>query len=61
MNKIIICEETGKICYSEREAGAIVNGAKKYGNRKRMPLRKYYCNFCGCYHTTSEKTKRGKK
>ena len=47
------CENEGKICYTKREAGNALNGAKKCGCRaKNMPKRSYYCEECGCYHLT---------
>ncbi len=46
------CKSTGKICYTEREAGNALNGAKKGGHANEIPKRKYYCSKCGCYHLT---------
>ena len=68
----IICESTGKICYSKKEAGKAINGAKKRHytdghSAKKIPRRKYYCEKCGCYHLThltfykSDKPQRGFK
>lgn len=62
----IRCVFTNKICYTEREAGHIINGCKKhiyignshwakqggYTNSKNIPRRKYYCKDCGFYHVT---------
>lgn len=51
-----ICSETGKICYSEREAGTILNQSKKAHNKsssKKRLIRKYRCNACGTWHLTS--------
>jgi hypothetical protein len=51
-----ICTETGKICYSEREAGTILNCSKKAHNKsnhKKKLTRKYRCNACGTWHLTS--------
>lgn len=51
--KELRCESTGKICYTKREAGNAINGAKSHCNRsKKIPKRKYYCEECGCYHLT---------
>lgn len=52
-----ICSATGKYCYSEREAGFLVNQSKKghfdkYNKKKRL-TRKYRCEVCGCWHVTS--------
>lgn len=66
--KIEKCESTGKICYTEREAGEAINSARKrhYNGRgaKRIPMREYFCDKCGCYHLThiaSCKTSRAKQ
>lgn len=61
------CIKSGKICYSEREAGIIINGCKKHiyirhgipvksshGNSKAIPRRKYICPDCGFYHVTHQ-------
>lgn len=61
----VMCIFTGKICYTEREAGLVINGVKKHhhvgngkwiksnhGNSKNIPRRKYYCKDCGFYHVT---------
>lgn len=61
----VICSETGKICYTEREAGLVMNKARKhfyaghmqmhkehFANSKDIPRRKYYCKACGFYHVT---------
>ena len=61
----VMCIFTGKICYTEREAGLVINGCKKHfyaghgrwaksahGNSKSIPRRKYYCKDCGFYHVT---------
>ncbi len=58
------CTYTGKICYTQREAGMVINDCKRhrifgrhsvkvgYGNSKSIPRRKYYCKYCGYYHVT---------
>ena len=61
----VMCVAAGKICYTEREAGLVINGCKKHvymggrhwaksshGNSKSIPRRKYYCKDCGFYHVT---------
>jgi hypothetical protein len=61
----VMCIFTGKICYTEREAGLVINGCKRHvyvgngrfaksahGNSKAIPRRKYYCKDCGFYHLT---------
>ena len=57
----IVCESTGKICYSKKEAGITINRAKKHYHSddesnasKKIPKRKYYCEKCGHYHLTSQ-------
>ena len=55
----IRCESTGKICYTKREAGNALNGAKHHGHRaKKIPKRMYLCEKCGCYHLTSKKSEK---
>lgn len=59
------CEETGKVCYTEREAGEAISNFKRHihagshhwikadhSNSKNIPRRKYYCKDCGYYHVT---------
>lgn len=59
----VMCFFIGKICYTEREAGLVINGCKKHfhmgnnrwakfthGKSKAIPRRKYYCKDCGFYH-----------
>ncbi len=61
----VMCFFSGKICYTEREAGLVINGCKKHvysahgklvksahGNSKAIPRRKYFCKECGFYHVT---------
>ena len=61
----VMCSTAGKICYTEREAGSVINGCKKHihvgshqwvksahGNSKLIPRRKYYCKECGFFHLT---------
>ena len=60
------CERTGKVCYSVKEASQVVTKVRKtnYSGRYKkhstgkIPKRIYRCKFCGCFHTTSYKTKR---
>lgn len=53
------CSECGKYCYSEREAGHIINLNKRHhcndhlGKVKKIPKRKYWCYSCGQFHLTS--------
>ncbi|MCF0241390.1 MAG: hypothetical protein HUK25_02060 [Treponema sp.] len=55
---IMYCMETEKRCYSEREAGSILNSCRRHrtsdhcGRNKDLPRRKYWCNSCGHYHLT---------
>ena len=47
------CYFAGKICYTAREAGEVINGARRHHrNGKNIPRRKYYCETCGYYHVT---------
>ena len=61
----VLCVFTGMICYTEREAGLVINTVKKHhyvgnrkwiksfhGNSKNVPRRKYFCKDCGFYHVT---------
>lgn len=59
-----ICEATGKICYTEKEAGIVMHYFKRKRNllfkRKFVPQRSYFCNDCGAYHLTHFKKKKKK-
>ncbi len=52
----VLCTECGKICYTKREAGSIINSLKRHrnstrlGRNKEFPRRKYFCTYCGYYH-----------
>lgn len=52
------CFVCGKVCYSQREAGNIINSLKRHqsndhrGRAKELPRRMYFCSDCGCYHLT---------
>lgn len=61
----ITCVNTGKVCYTEREAGVVINNCRKHvhagshrwikadhSNSKNIPRRKCYCKDCGYYHVT---------
>ena len=58
----IICFQERKICYTEREAGTIVNACKRHNynswgvGQKYKPMRKYYCKDCGFYHVSHLKS-----
>ena len=60
--KYIICEYENKICYTQREAGAIVNDCRRHGYRtwgvehKNKPMRKYFCKECRFYHVSHLKS-----
>lgn len=53
-----LCSVSGKRCYSEREAGRIVNSCHRHrsndhlGRNKNLPRRKYFCTDCGTWHLT---------
>ena len=59
-NRKPICENTGKNCYSFREAHEIVNRQKHHKvvnvriNKNKIPTRSYFCKFCKSYHLTSK-------
>ena len=47
------CEISGKRCYTEKEAGQVLNKKHhKSGGAKTIPKRKYFCHECGCWHLT---------
>lgn len=50
-----ICDESGKICYSRRDAAITVATGRKEKRLGKRPIRYYQCGDCGCYHTTSQK------
>lgn len=54
VDKDNLCDVTGKICYSQKDAGSIINGARH--NRKNKPKRMYLCKHCNSYHLTHFKT-----
>lgn len=58
------CETTGKICYSRREAGNILNYTKRNKFGRNIPKRSFFCEECGTWHLTHMTwfgTKKGKK
>lgn len=60
--KTIVCKKTHKICYTEREAGDIINACRRHGYKKfgiepkNKPMRKYHCKYCRAWHTTHLKS-----
>lgn len=47
------CRFTGKVCYSQKEAGNVVRRLKRHRigiTNKTIPMRTYYCKACGTYH-----------
>lgn len=55
------CSRTGKVCYTERDAGEMLNRTRdkryikrKHLNSKNAPRRKYRCEFCGWWHLTHQ-------
>ena len=58
----IICFQEQKICYTEREAGIIINTCKRHNYNSRgvrskyKPMRKYRCKDCGFYHVSHLKS-----
>lgn len=56
------CSFCGKICYTQREAGYLLNTRSSHSkHREKVPRRKYFCKQCGYYHLTSEFKKLGRK
>lgn len=57
------CEKTGKVCYSLRDAREAIRLAKRRTNgcKNKIPLRTYFCKYCGTYHNTSQKTQMSKR
>lgn len=50
----IICNYTGKQCYTQKAAGIVLRGAKNHKQRGSViPRRSYFCKECGYYHLTS--------
>jgi len=57
------CQQTGKVCYSLKQAEITVaffkKARKKHGKiGKNIPTRIYFCKFCGEYHLTHFRNKR---
>lgn len=47
------CPVEGKICYSAREAGELINSLKHLKRKpKNIPKRSYRCKHCGTFHVT---------
>ena len=63
----VVCEKTHKICYTQREAGNIVNDCRRHGykkcglRQKNKPMRKYHCEYCNAWHITHYKSYYGEK
>lgn len=52
----------GKVKYTSAEAGFVLNHTSYGGSIKgKKPIRKYLCDICGAYHTTSEEKRNTKK
>lgn len=49
-----ICKETGKVCYTIREAKQTISLFKCHWikKNKKIPVRYYKCEYCGFYHLT---------
>ena len=50
-----MCPVTGKVSYSQKEAGCVINDVKKFKNHNRgknITQRCYKCQFCGYWHLT---------
>lgn len=46
-----ICPHTGKVMYSQRDAGDVLRLAKMSRSNK-IPRRAYRCKWCRCWHVT---------
>ena len=45
----------GKSCYdSKKQAITVINYIRRNKNRKKFPVRSYFCNKCNAWHITSE-------
>ena len=54
-------KECMKIRYTtKKEALSSLNYIRKYKNRKKLPIRIYYCNLCYGWHITSQNKINGK-
>ena len=53
----IRCYTECKVCYTEREAGSILNNTRRHNKfrGKNIPKRKYFCAARGFYHLTHYK------
>lgn len=56
----MICIKTGKTCFSKKEAGNCIRRfktrrRKNLSRQKQIPLRSYYCDYCGTYHLSHSK------
>ena len=49
-----ICWKTGKVCFTQREAGFTIRSFKNHKTKKnkQMPVRYYYCKYCHYFHLT---------
>ena len=53
-----ICQRSGKVMLTQREAGVQLNSMKKHRTSSHIcrgtdkPKRSYYCEYCGMYHVT---------
>lgn len=50
--KPVICESSGKRCFTREEAGRIINQKKRNRMGKEIPKRYYFCEECGMWHLT---------
>ena len=60
-----LCPQTGKRCFTQREAGDCLRGLKENKFRRKkhstLPKRYYRCQFCGMYHLTHYSQKKKEK
>lgn len=66
MTEMLRCQDTGKVCFSERDAHAKIAWFRKMNGRynhhfgKSLPTRCYRCGFCGYWHLTKQSKRRRK-
>ncbi len=46
------CPESGKTCFSKKEAETSKNWMNRNGKRKYEVKRIYHCEYCNCWHIT---------
>jgi hypothetical protein len=52
----ILCPQTGKRCYSQKEANNVIHHSRNTKGKKMTPRRAYFCPYCKNYHLTHYKS-----